>query len=190
MIVLPSIYLTGLAGSGKTFCAAYLNRQYGTIPMSEGTKLKAVCARAKLPDIREIHINIGEAFREEFGPTFWLDRVLEKIKGWETHNPTSVLSYTIDDVRHPEDAALLDSLGWVGIHVFCRTDVRLERIRERGRDEDMKQLERPSEQLCVKIKTPHTVDNTGDIEGTYKQLDYIIEDITGVAWPTKPEVSE
>lgn len=186
------IYFTGWIGAGKTFCAEYLNRHYHFRSMSEGKRLRDVAQRLYHNTDRDTLQHVGENMRDALEtPTFWLDRVLEDIeKDWEicsAHRPTG---YTIDDVRHVADADKLNRLGWIGIRVVCKDDIRLERVKARGRDANLYLLDKPSEHYLDKTDFPHQVSNSEARHCTYMQLDAIVEEVLGHAWYLKSEVNE
>jgi hypothetical protein len=170
------IFFVGQCGSGKTTAARYLISYHDVASRSEGAGLRLLCICLQLPQTRQNLQWLGEGVRHSFGITFWLDRVLDGIY----KEPYVSLDTSIDDIRHPEDAEKLKSLGWTSIRINCPRDIRFERLKARGRDgDDLSAIDAPSEHLLDDYQADYTIDNSGTPDSLHLALDGIMRELRG-----------
>jgi dephospho-CoA kinase len=165
------IFFIGQCGSGKTTAARYLYNAYLIPVESEGAAVRRVCFEMRLPFTRQNLQLIGEGMRSVVGITCWLDAVLDRLL---------YHTYTIDDIRHPEDAEKLKNLGWTSIRIDCPRDIRFERLKARGRDgDDLSAIDAPSEHLLDDYQADYTIDNSGTPDSLHLALDGIMRELRG-----------
>jgi adenylate kinase family enzyme len=168
------IFFLGACGSGKTTAAVYLGQQYLMGEQSEGTRLRTACAVLGLKRDRINLQLLGEGIRKMIGVTCWLDVLLKEMD--------SRFPATIDDIRHPEDAEKLKSLGWTSIRIDCPKNTRIERLklrRREGEELDLSAIDAPSEHLLDDYQADYTVDNSGTLDKLHRQLDDIMRELRG-----------
>lgn len=136
-----NIFITGLAGSGKSTVARFLAKSALYTVVSEGYALRRVVQILGLDPKDRANLQlVGEGMRALLGQEVWCKAMLAS--NWMDY------PLVLDDLRHQEDADLLRSLGWVGIRVTSPSHLRETRLRARDGDGiDFSLCDAPSEHL-------------------------------------------
>jgi dephospho-CoA kinase len=170
----PNVFICGHCGAGKSTVARELELS-GYLKVSEGTALRSVISTlGRDYNDRAIQQLVGEGMRAILGQAVWCKALLNSYR----NHP---LPLALDDLRHPEDADLLRSLGWVGIRVLADAPVREQRLRARdGEHIDFALTDAPSEHLMDDY--PHiryTIHNNADMEWLEEQVREIARELVG-----------
>jgi len=124
------IGLTGTIGSGKGVVANFL-KEKGFVYLSLSDELRALASEKKIQLTRENLQNLGNLMREENGPGFLAQLVVEKIKNQKYSNAI------VDAIRNPAEVKELKKLkNFFLISVDAPLELRFERIKERKRESD------------------------------------------------------
>lgn len=179
------IGFTGPNASGKGEAIKYLVEKYKFISTSLSDIIRSEAKTRNLEPIRENLIAIGNELRQKEGPAVLAKRAIQKIKNM----PQAV----IDSIRNPfEIEELRNNLkNFKLIAITADIKIRFERAKKRGRigdgttfEEFQKQEEKElkgdenSQQLlkCMEM-ADFTIDNSGEIQELYKQLDKILQQL-------------
>jgi len=113
--------------SGKTYCADYLESQYGYHKFTLASKLKSICyelygIQSKDGDGRRMYQEVGDALRS-FDNDVFTKYTLSSI-----NQRYSTEKVVIDDLRLPAEATLLKEAGFILVGINTPFDVRQERI--------------------------------------------------------------
>lgn len=120
----------GPMASGKTYCATYLEENYGYERLALADKLKAIAyelygVAGKDGDNRRIIQELGDALRS-FDNDVFTKYTLEKVNYLSSLRPN--LKIVIDDLRLPREAELLKENGFELIQIITSEEARAERI--------------------------------------------------------------
>ena len=127
------IGLTGKNGSGKGEVAAFL-REKSFYYYSLSDVIREHLQSKNIPITRETLILAGNELRQKYGADVLARLTLKKI------DPNR--NYVIDSIRNPAEVLALKSAGnFVLLNIDAPPEVRFERIRSRGREQDPKTLE-------------------------------------------------
>jgi dCMP deaminase len=177
------IGVAGLNGAGKGAVVDYLaNRSFYIHSLSD--VIREELAQRSLEESREQMIELGQELRREHGPGVLARRLAPRLQADR--------NYAIDSVRHPAEVDVLRAVGspFHLIWVEAPEAVRLERIRERGRSGDprdlteLRALERrergsadPSAQQLEEVRglADYVVSNTGDLAALHGEVQRIFE---------------
>ncbi|OUM87885.1 MAG: hypothetical protein BAA01_12030 [Bacillus thermozeamaize] len=175
--VKPPIALTGKARSGKNTVAKYLDEKYGYVPFAFSDDIKRIAKdifpwRFGKGKDREILQQVGEKMRE-IDPDVWVEKTLNRIDHFKDD-----LNIVITDLRMPNEYAACRERGFVIIKVDADDEVRRKRMMDNGdvfREED---LGHETENYVDGFRVDYVIDNNGDIESLYEQVDEIMKKIT------------
>jgi dCMP deaminase len=123
--------LTGPNGAGKGVLAEYLKAR-SFLYLSLSDEIREELVRRSLPVSRENLVRVGTELREKQGPAVLAERVLTKL--------STDRNYVIDSIRHPAEVdALRKHGGFTLLRVEASPEVRFERLKARGRENDPKE---------------------------------------------------
>jgi dephospho-CoA kinase len=175
--------ILGIAGeiaSGKGTTAKYICEKYDGSSHRFSTALRDVAARMYLQESRENLQKISTIFRENF-----FDDILSSVIAKDVENDNHEI-IAIDGVRRMADIAYLKKIpGFKLVYIEADMEKRYERIVGRGENSDdnsktledfKKDHEREAERQIKDLKkqAEYVIDNNGDFENLYKQIDEII----------------
>ncbi len=127
------IGLTGRNGSGKGVIAEFL-KQRGFIYSSLSDALRDELKKRQIQITRENLIQIGNELRSQFGPSVLAERIAAGLD----HDK----NYVVDSIRNPEEAkSLKKRKDFVLLFIDAPLELRFERIKARGRENDPQTLE-------------------------------------------------
>jgi dCMP deaminase len=127
------IGLTGRNGAGKGVMADYLARKsFEALSLSDILR-EELRARGETVTRNRL-IEVGRKLRSDYGPAVLAERTLARL--------TPNKHYVIDSIRHPAEVEALRSReGFVLVAVQATLEVRFERNRARGREEEPRTIE-------------------------------------------------
>jgi dCMP deaminase len=127
------IGLTGQNAAGKGSVANYLKAK-GFEYCSLSDVLREEANKRGIVITRDSLQFLGNSLRAEFSNSVLADMVIERLEDNK--------SYVIDSIRNPSEAEALKKLrGFVLVNVEAPLEIRFERIKARGRENDPKNLE-------------------------------------------------
>ena len=175
------IGFTGLISSGKGTAAKYLEEKYGADTFRFSTMLRDVLDRLYLPQSRENFQIISPVLREAFGQDLMAKVIAEDVKKSNSN------LIAIDGMRRPADIEYLKDIpGFKMVAIEVDEKTRYERLLKRGENTDdstktFEQFQKEHE-AETEIYIPDlmkqadiTIDNNGNLEDFYKQLDKLIK---------------
>ena len=175
--------ILGIAGeiaSGKGTTAKYICEKHKGSSHRFSTMLRDVAKRMYLEESRENLQKISTIFRENF-----FDDILSSVIAKDVENDEHEV-IAIDGVRRLADIAYLQKIsGFKLVYIEVDMENRYERITNRGENSDdnsktfeefKKDHEREAERQIKDLKNQaeYVIDNNGDFENLYKQIDEII----------------
>ncbi|MEM4165811.1 MAG: deaminase [Candidatus Bilamarchaeaceae archaeon] len=179
------IGLTGENCAGKTTAVDYLSKK-GFYPISLSDLIREELQAEGKALTREALIKKGNELREKFGPSVLAVRAKEKI--------TKDKNYVIDSIRNPAEVEELRRLkNFYLIYITASPEVRFERLKKRGREEDPKTLEafleieklemENAERTKQNLKQTFAmadkkIENNGQLSSFYEQIDRALADIS------------
>lgn len=182
---MPKIIL-GLAGeiaAGKGTAAKYVTEKYAGSSHRFSTMLRDVAKRMYLEENRENIQKISTIFRQNFS-----DDLLSKVIYHDVENDNHGY-ITVDGVRRAPDIDYLKKIsGFKLVYIDASMENRYERIVKRDENADdagktfeefKKDHERETELRIRDLKNiaDFVIDNNGDFENLYAQVDKIIGEI-------------
>jgi len=167
------IGLTGNIGSGKTTIAEYLVKNYGFIRLAFADELKRMLVKAgiltpdevkeKTPYARRMLQLIGtELIRKQIDKNFWVKKLDEKIKYLIKEGKER---FVIDDVRFPNEAEYIRSLG--GKIIRIKREIHCQKQNW--------VLNHESEMYINSIPVDFEITNNGTLEKLFAEISRIIE---------------
>jgi dephospho-CoA kinase len=128
------ILITGMSGSGKTTLADMF-REDGFSVLTMGDVIRGLAAERGLEPTPEVLGSIARGIREEHGDTAVAVKCVERLRGIE--EPVVV----IDGIRSLAEVDVFrGSFEGVLVAVHASPEMRYERLRERGRSDDPRDL--------------------------------------------------
>lgn len=182
---LPNIAFCGVIGSGKTVISQMLYKRHGGRVESFADPLKqwgqeildslSGCLDPEYQTLnkayhRNLLIHLGEKMRDpQFGSeNFWVDKI--------NLNPPKNGSIYVDDLRHPAEAQMLKSKGFIIIKLGVSEEEQNNRIIKRDGKFDSEVRKTLSETNNKKIVEDYFIDTTGkDIEQIYNEILYYVD---------------
>ena len=171
---------TGLISCGKGTAAKYFVSKYGASSFRFSTMLRDVLDRLHLEHSRENMSGISKVLREHFGQDMMakvMAKDVEEVK-------TSLV--VVDGIRRMEDIKYLRALqNFKLIAIDVDMKVRYQRLIKRDENPDDKNKTWEEFEADHKLETEVTIletmkvadvyiDNNGDLDSLYKQLDQLI----------------
>lgn len=178
------IGLTGRNCAGKGIVMQFLSNT-GFICYSLSDVIREELMNVGIEITRDILIAKGRELRSRFGPAILAERIISKLDIEK--------NYVIDSIRHPTEVEVFRRRkDFALMEVIALPEIRFERIKKRGRENDPKtyeeflKYEAEEEQnenyegqqllLCSKL-ADIKIENNTTIEELYQQLKYIIVDL-------------
>jgi dephospho-CoA kinase len=130
------VAFTGMPGSGKT-AAVKVAVDRGIQVLRMGDAVWDEVKRRGLPLKAEVVGQVADGMRDSDGPAVWARRTLRKVD-------TDAKLVVIDGLRSMAEAEVFkNALGndFVVVRIHCPTDVRMERVLGRGREDDTESVE-------------------------------------------------
>jgi dephospho-CoA kinase len=177
--------IIGLAGeiaSGKGTAAKYLKEKCGASSARFSTMLRDVLDRLYLPQSRENMQILSAILRQNFG-----EDLFAKVMACDVKNDASDV-IVVDGMRRPADIKYLQELQeFELIYIESETKKRYERLILRNEnpgdtkktfEQFKKEQEQEAESQIRELKklAHYVVNNDGNYEGLYKQIDHIIKE--------------
>jgi len=174
------IAITGLMSSGKGTAAEYLKEKYGASTYTFSTMLKDALSRFYLPNTRDNLIKISEWTRNTFG-----EDIMAQTMAKDVEKDTNTL-IVIEGVRREADIEYLQKLpGYTLIEIVGDPKIRYERLTHRTEKADdqtktyeqfLEDHKRSTEMSIIEVakKANTKIDNNGNLEHLYSQLDAIV----------------
>ncbi len=163
-----NIAFTGWAGAGKTEAAKYIELKYGykRISFADGIKDIAFNIFGAKEKSRKLLQSIGEKLRE-IDPDVWVKHTINRVNVLQE-------SVVIDDLRRRNEFNALIKNNFYIFRVKADEKTRVKRLIDRDGYCDVSLLYNASENGCADIDLME-INNNGDIESLYKQIDGIME---------------
>jgi dephospho-CoA kinase len=173
--------ITGEIAAGKGTATKYLEEKYGASQHRFSTMLRDVAKRMHLEENRENLQKISTLFRENFS-----DDLLSQVIFHDVEADTAE-TVVIDGVRRMSDIEYLKKLpGFRLVYIETAMEKRYERLTHRGENTDdagktfeefKLDNEREAERKIKDLKADanFVVDNNGNLEELFGQIDNIIE---------------
>ncbi len=168
--------------AGKSTATDYLAQKYGAARYRFSDLLRDLVRRLYLPETRDNLIQISIVLRNEFGQDLLARTLAEDIKKNKEHD------YIIaEGIRREEDIKFLRELpGFHLISIDADIETRYKRLKTRGENEDdqtktfeefVADHERETEKSIIPLmaKAEFTLNNNGDAQSLYNQIDEIIK---------------
>jgi len=174
------IGFVGLLASGKGTSAKYLEEKYSAGTYRFSTMLRDLCDRIYIDKSRDNLIKMSEIIRETFGENT-MARVMARDASEADNNIVIV-----DGIRRMADIEYLSRLpNFVLAEIFAEPKTRYERLIKRGENPDdntktyeqfLEDHKRSTEMSIPEVASHATekIDNNGDLENLYSQLDDLI----------------
>jgi dCMP deaminase len=187
------IGLTGEHCAGKGTLAEYLaKKSFYYLSLSDVIREEIVAGGKDVT--RDELIEKGNELRKKFGPGVLAKKSVAKIK--------SDRNYVIDSIMNPAEVKELRKLkGFFLVHVTAPPEIRFERMKARGRENDpntyeafvklekavMQNADTTKHQLIETFKmADKTIVNDSDIMGFYERIDVLLGELSKEFKPTKP----
>jgi len=182
---MPKIVLgfVGKLASGKAVCQKYISEKYDAGSARFSTVLRDILNRLYLPISRENMQNLSLDLRERFGSDILAQVITEDVKN-DTHEVV-----VIDGVRRLADISSLKDLpNFYLISIEASPEIRYERMKLRNEnvgdanktfEEFLEDGRREAELQIPEVMAAASfkLDNNGDLENLYTQIDKILEEI-------------
>lgn len=180
---LVKIGLVGGIRSGKDTVANYLQELIATHYTNDSTLTLGFSdgitqiLEDYLPGVfnegkpREAYQVIGQTFRR-FNPDVWIEQALETIEVTEMLYPNS--HYIIRDVRQPNEAEALRSLGFTIIKVVADKDIRIQRATESNDNYTLEDFNHETEISIDQITADHVIINDSTLDDLYDTVEDVL----------------
>lgn len=175
--------LVGEIASGKDTMADYLKKKYNSETVSFSTPIRKILDILHLPQTRENMVKIGAEMRNAFDKTIWGKVIAEECEENSSH------LITLPNVRIENDIIYLQKMGnFFLININASPEIRYQRLIQRGQNPDdrtktWEQFIQDGE-LATEITirevaklAQYQLDNNGNFEDFYKQIDELMEKI-------------
>ena len=187
------IGLTGEHCAGKGTFAEYLKKK-GFYYLSLSDVIREEIAAEGKEITRDALIEKGNSLRKEFGPGVLAKKSVAKIKNDR--------NYVVDSIMNPVEVEELRKLkGFFLVYVTAPPEVRFERMKARGRENDpntfeaflkveKSEMKSPDMTKHQQQKTDKMADkkvlNDSDLMGFYEKIDNLLGELSKKFKPTKP----
>lgn len=171
---------TGLIASGKGTAAKHLEEKYGASTYRFSTMLRDGLDRFYLPQTRENLVKLSEIMRQTFGQDL-LAKVIAQDAGRDDNQVV-----VVEGIRRLPDITYLRELpDFRLIRLVAEPKTRWERLTKRGENPDdntktyeqfLSDHQHPTELTIPEVmaQADLEIDNNGDLEALYRQLDRLI----------------
>jgi dephospho-CoA kinase len=174
------IALTGQIASGKDVTKKYLTEKYGAQSVKFSQILRDVLNRLSLPIERKTMQTLSTVLRQNFGEDLLAKNIAEDAKKLDAE------IVVIDGVRRPADILHAKNLeGFVLVKIEATAEIRYQRAKTRNENvgDDKKtfeefladhETEADKEVPTIMAQATETLDNNGDFDALYKQIDELV----------------
>jgi len=175
------IGIVGEIASGKTTITDYLKSNYQAVSFRFSNILRDILERLHLPQDRKNLQTLSSALRQNFS-----EDILSRVLSEDAQHADAPIVIT-EGIRRPSDIVYLKNLpGFVLIAVQADEHTRFERLIERSENPDdrsktweqfQKDGKAEAEQDIKEIakSAQYTIDNNGDVQQTYAQMQEIMQ---------------
>jgi len=174
------IGIIGENAAGKTTATEYLKKKFNAVTFRFSDMLGDILKRMYVETSRANFQLLSTVLRQNFG-----EDIMSKVIAQDAKNATSDIIIT-EGVRRPSDVPYLKELSnFILIYIQADERVRFSRLATRGEKVDdatktwkefqAEGLQESEQQILAIAKTAnYVVDNNGELENTYRQLDEIV----------------
>lgn len=175
--------IVGEIAAGKTTISDYLKKKYKAGSFRFSDMLRDILNRLYLQETRENMQKLSTILRRNFGQD-----IMSKVISHDLQN-SKYKFIIVEGIRRPSDIVYLESLSnFYLIAINSKTGLRYKRLIKRAENPDdknktwlefQKESEQEAEQKIRKIarQADFIVNNNGDFEQLYKQIDEIMNQI-------------
>ena len=177
------IGLTGEIAAGKGTAAAYLENKYGAQVFGFSRPLRDIAQRLYIEETRPNLAAISSIMRAQFGSDLISRVITEDIK----HSTADIV--VLDGIRRMPDIETASKLpGFELVSIITDEQIRYNRLINRRQNQDDQhktfeqfkldhQAEADKNIPEVMAQAKNIIDNNGDFENLYKQLDTLIQNL-------------
>ena len=179
---LPNLYLTGKAGSGKTYLANYLIEKYNynRAKMANSVYMIAEKYLGMTKKDRNLLQYLGtDIGRNGIDQSIWVNRFVDDV--WIAQETAKKLynkelKFVSDDIRFENEHLVLQESGWIGLYLDVSDELRIKRLEGRDGDACVDKLQHVSETALDDFKDELIkVDVSGTLEQSYENLEQTLE---------------
>lgn len=176
------IGLTGPIASGKGTVKKYIEEKYGGKDCRFSTALRDIANRIGVETNRTNLQTVSEMLRKYFGQNILAKIISNDVKGLDSD------IIVIDGVRRLADIEYLKDIpGFVLVKIDASPEIRYERMKKRNENkgDDQKTFEEfladhtrsdsDSEVPIVMSHASKALDNNGDLQNLYRQIDELLK---------------
>lgn len=167
--------------TGKGTVADYLAAKYQAKKYRFSEPINAILERLGLPNNRANQIKLGSGMRQIYGNDIWAQSLKKDIL------KDSPALAVIDGIRYPEDLAVSQTLpNFILISITTDDQMRYQRLKKRAdrpgdnelswkefHTQHQSETEKNISQLLAKAQA--TINNNGDLNHTYQQIDALMQ---------------
>lgn len=182
--MLPNIYFSGRAGSGKSFCCQYIKDKYGSLQAKFANPVYMIAEKyfGMTQKDRFLLQTIGtEIGRNTIDKSIWVNQLirdLEIVKGTSKLLYNKDVSFVSDDTRFMGEHEVLKKAGWVGIWLLVTDEERKRRLIGRDGTAQEETLNHSSETEMLQFKDDLIqLDANGTLDETYTNLEVILNSL-------------
>jgi len=176
--MLPNIFFSGFAGSGKSFLVEYLKKHYGAIQAKFAFPVYGIAKdwfNMQGKDRTLLQLIGTDVARNLINSEIWVDRFKEDIKIVEyiyKQKYNRLPFFTSDDCRFKNEKDALTDLGWIGIWLDVPYEIRKQRLIGRDGTAQEETLNHISESGMNEFKNELIqLDASGTLEKMYQNLE-------------------
>jgi dephospho-CoA kinase len=178
---MKNIFISGKAGSGKTFAAQHIIENYGHLSIKLADPMYTMYNKyfkvfLKRPVMQYMGTTVG---REIIHKDLWARRFQENstiISATYYKFFGRYPSFICDDVRMLNEWKLLHRMDWLGIYLDSPEDIRIKRLKKRDGDACEELLNHKSETEMDEFKDYlEQVDSSGSLDDMYLLIDTLLK---------------
>lgn len=180
---LPNVYFVGKAGAGKTYSAKHLIQSYGYVTSKFAYPVYGLATNyfGMVNKDRELLQLIGtDVGRAMINDNIWVNRFIEDlaiVKEVYRCKYNKIVHFVSDDVRFINEHNVLKYKGWLGIYLDVPENTRIQRLKGRDGDAQIKTLGHSSETSIDSFKKDLIkIDASDTIEETQKNVEKVLYD--------------
>lgn len=180
--MLPNIYFSGFAGSGKSYLVEYLKNKYKAIQAKFAFPVYGIARdwfNMQGKDRALLQLIGTDVGRNLIDQNLWINRFKEDIKIVENiyiQKYNTIPLFTSDDCRFKNEHLTLKELGWVGIWLDVPFEIRKQRLIGRDGSAQEETLNHISEVAMNEFKNELIqLDASGNLDHTYQRLEEVLE---------------